>query len=83
MCTGVKNASVDGPCHTPTSRRLKSTLKGTTTGIPYALKKMPAFPIAAPPHIERICYATFNYRAGYNRAAEDHIYAKETVIAAI
>eukprot|EP00873_Tetraselmis_striata_P010697 jgi/Tetstr1/430961/TSEL_020716.t1 len=37
--------------------------------------------IVAPPYIERICYATFNYRAGYTTAK--HIYAKETVIAAI
>eukprot|EP00873_Tetraselmis_striata_P019276 jgi/Tetstr1/439540/TSEL_027969.t1 len=52
----------------------------TQTGIPYPLKKTPKFPIAAPPCTERTCYATFNYRAGY--AAENHIYAKETVIAA-
>eukprot|EP00873_Tetraselmis_striata_P028276 jgi/Tetstr1/448540/TSEL_035800.t1 len=50
------------------------------TGIPYSLKKTPRFPIAAPPCIERMCYATFNYRAGYTAA--NHIYAKETVIAA-
>eukprot|EP00873_Tetraselmis_striata_P035666 jgi/Tetstr1/455930/TSEL_042711.t1 len=37
--------------------------------------------IVAPPYIERICYATFNYRAGYTTAK--YIYAKETVIAAI
>eukprot|EP00873_Tetraselmis_striata_P004803 jgi/Tetstr1/425067/TSEL_015531.t1 len=44
------------------------------------MKKTPRFPIAVPRYIERICYATFNYRAGYS--AENHIYAKETVIAA-
>eukprot|EP00873_Tetraselmis_striata_P018972 jgi/Tetstr1/439236/TSEL_027678.t1 len=27
MGTGVQNASVDGPCHTPTSQGLKSTLQ--------------------------------------------------------
>eukprot|EP00873_Tetraselmis_striata_P006770 jgi/Tetstr1/427034/TSEL_017239.t1 len=27
MGTGVQNAPVDGPCHTPTSRGLESTLK--------------------------------------------------------
>eukprot|EP00873_Tetraselmis_striata_P021802 jgi/Tetstr1/442066/TSEL_030245.t1 len=53
----------------------------TQTGIPYPLKKTPRFSIAAPPYIERICYATFNYRAGYT--AENHIvYAKETVLTA-
>eukprot|EP00873_Tetraselmis_striata_P014641 jgi/Tetstr1/434905/TSEL_023902.t1 len=52
----------------------------THTGIPYPLKKTMRFPIAAPPYIERICYATFNYRAGYT--ADNHIYAKETVGAA-
>eukprot|EP00873_Tetraselmis_striata_P025160 jgi/Tetstr1/445424/TSEL_033206.t1 len=51
----------------------------TQTGIPYPLKKTPRFPIAAPPYIERICYATFDYRAGYTAA--NHIYAKETVMA--
>eukprot|EP00873_Tetraselmis_striata_P041570 jgi/Tetstr1/461834/TSEL_006913.t1 len=50
------------------------------TGIPYLLKKTLRFPIAAPPYIERICYATFNYRAGYTAA--NYIYTKETVIAA-
>eukprot|EP00873_Tetraselmis_striata_P027909 jgi/Tetstr1/448173/TSEL_035464.t1 len=50
------------------------------TGIPYPLKKTSRFPIAAPPYIERICYATFNYRAGYTAA--NHIYATETVLAA-
>eukprot|EP00873_Tetraselmis_striata_P027993 jgi/Tetstr1/448257/TSEL_035544.t2 len=54
--------------------------RDTQTGIPYPLKKTQRFPIAAPPYIERICYATFNYRAGYT--AENHIYAKGTVIAA-
>eukprot|EP00873_Tetraselmis_striata_P016370 jgi/Tetstr1/436634/TSEL_025430.t1 len=49
-------------------------------GIPYPLKKTLRFPIAAPPYIERTCYATFNYRAGYTAA--NHIYAKETVMAA-
>eukprot|EP00873_Tetraselmis_striata_P018033 jgi/Tetstr1/438297/TSEL_026864.t1 len=32
MGTGVQNASVDGPCHTPTSRGLKSTLQVPTFG---------------------------------------------------
>eukprot|EP00873_Tetraselmis_striata_P022851 jgi/Tetstr1/443115/TSEL_031171.t1 len=50
------------------------------TGIPYPLKKTHRFPIAAPPYIERICYTTFNYRAGYT--ADSVVYAKETVIAA-
>eukprot|EP00873_Tetraselmis_striata_P009154 jgi/Tetstr1/429418/TSEL_019328.t1 len=54
--------------------------RDTQTGIPYPLKKTPRFPIAAPPYIERICFATFvNYRASYTTA--NHIYAKETVIA--
>eukprot|EP00873_Tetraselmis_striata_P016890 jgi/Tetstr1/437154/TSEL_025914.t1 len=44
------------------------------------MKKTPRFPIAAPPYIERICYATFNYRDGYK--TENHIYAKETVLTA-
>eukprot|EP00873_Tetraselmis_striata_P043062 jgi/Tetstr1/463326/TSEL_008250.t1 len=35
---------------------------------------------AAPPYIERICYTTFNYRAGYT--ADNHVYAKETIMAA-
>eukprot|EP00873_Tetraselmis_striata_P015764 jgi/Tetstr1/436028/TSEL_024907.t1 len=55
------------------------TIVGRVTGISYPLKKTPRFPIAAPPFIERICYATFNYRAGYTTA--NHIYAKETVMA--
>eukprot|EP00873_Tetraselmis_striata_P003220 jgi/Tetstr1/423484/TSEL_014163.t1 len=38
------------------------------------------FPIAAPPYTERICYTTFNYRAGYT--ADNVVYAKEAVIAA-
>eukprot|EP00873_Tetraselmis_striata_P037235 jgi/Tetstr1/457499/TSEL_044080.t1 len=55
--------------------------RDTRTGVPYPLKKTPRFPIAAPPYIEQICYATFNYRAaGYTTA--NHIYAKETVMAA-
>eukprot|EP00873_Tetraselmis_striata_P027842 jgi/Tetstr1/448106/TSEL_035404.t1 len=32
MGTGVRNASVDGPCHTPTSRVLESALKVPTFG---------------------------------------------------
>eukprot|EP00873_Tetraselmis_striata_P041862 jgi/Tetstr1/462126/TSEL_007194.t1 len=48
------------------------------TGIPYPLKKTPRFRIAAPLYIERIFYATFNYRARYT--ADNHIYAKETVL---
>eukprot|EP00873_Tetraselmis_striata_P016750 jgi/Tetstr1/437014/TSEL_025774.t1 len=97
MGIGVKNASVDGPSHTLTSRGLEFTRKAqnkavlsdvfderwprdTQTGIPYPLKKTPRFPIAAPPYIERICYDTFNYRAGYTTA--NHIYAEEAVIAA-
>eukprot|EP00873_Tetraselmis_striata_P009913 jgi/Tetstr1/430177/TSEL_020008.t1 len=52
----------------------------TQTRIPYPLKKTPRFPIAASPYVERICYATFNYRAGYTTA--NHIYAKETVLPA-
>eukprot|EP00873_Tetraselmis_striata_P029943 jgi/Tetstr1/450207/TSEL_037246.t1 len=96
MGNGVKNASVEGPCHTPTRQGLESTLKAedkavlsavcyecwprdTQTGIPNPLKKTPRFPIAAPPYTERICYATFNFRAGYT--AETHFYDKETVIA--
>eukprot|EP00873_Tetraselmis_striata_P003910 jgi/Tetstr1/424174/TSEL_014780.t1 len=55
--------------------------RDTEAGIPYPLKKTPRFPIAAPPYVERICYATFNYRAGCY-TAENHIYAKETVMAA-
>eukprot|EP00873_Tetraselmis_striata_P019538 jgi/Tetstr1/439802/TSEL_028214.t1 len=52
------------------------SLRGSLT---LSMKKTPGFPIAAPPYIERICYATFNYyRAGYTAA--NHIYAKETVI---
>eukprot|EP00873_Tetraselmis_striata_P006293 jgi/Tetstr1/426557/TSEL_001633.t1 len=54
--------------------------RDTQTGIPYPLKKTPRFCIAAPPYIERICYATFNYRVGYTTA--NHIYAKETVLTA-
>eukprot|EP00873_Tetraselmis_striata_P035223 jgi/Tetstr1/455487/TSEL_042316.t1 len=54
--------------------------RDTQTGIPYPLKKTPRFPIAAPPYIERIAYATFNYRAGYT--ADNHIYAKEAVLTA-
>eukprot|EP00873_Tetraselmis_striata_P043399 jgi/Tetstr1/463663/TSEL_008524.t1 len=49
-------------------------------GIPYPLKKTLRFPVAAPPYIERICYATFNFRAGYT--ADNNVYAKGTVIAA-
>eukprot|EP00873_Tetraselmis_striata_P026250 jgi/Tetstr1/446514/TSEL_034041.t1 len=99
MGTGVKNTSADGPSHTlTTSRGLQSTLKAkdkavlsnvfdecwprdTQTGFPYPQKKTHRFPIAAPPYIERICYASFNYRAGYT--ADNNVYAKETVIAAI
>eukprot|EP00873_Tetraselmis_striata_P021930 jgi/Tetstr1/442194/TSEL_030344.t1 len=54
--------------------------RDTQTGIPYPLKKTSRFSIAAPPYTERICYATFNYRAGYT--AENNRYAKQTVIAA-
>eukprot|EP00873_Tetraselmis_striata_P013629 jgi/Tetstr1/433893/TSEL_023073.t1 len=50
------------------------------TGIPYPLKKTHKFPIVAPPYTERICYTTFNYRAGYT--ADNVVYAKEAVIAA-
>eukprot|EP00873_Tetraselmis_striata_P025835 jgi/Tetstr1/446099/TSEL_033699.t1 len=50
------------------------------TETPDPLKKTPRFHSAAPPYIERICYTTFNYRAGYT--AVNHIYAKETIIAA-
>eukprot|EP00873_Tetraselmis_striata_P044704 jgi/Tetstr1/464968/TSEL_009701.t1 len=50
------------------------------TEIPYPLKKTHRFPIAAPPYTERICYTTFNYRAGYT--ADNVVYAKEAVIAA-
>eukprot|EP00873_Tetraselmis_striata_P039429 jgi/Tetstr1/459693/TSEL_005048.t1 len=32
MGNGVQNASVDGPCHTPTSQGLKSTLQVPTFG---------------------------------------------------
>eukprot|EP00873_Tetraselmis_striata_P036288 jgi/Tetstr1/456552/TSEL_043274.t1 len=44
------------------------------------MKKTPSFPISAPPYIERICCATFKYRAGYTD--ENYCHAKETVIAA-
>eukprot|EP00873_Tetraselmis_striata_P006976 jgi/Tetstr1/427240/TSEL_017427.t1 len=51
------------------------------TGIPYyPLKKTHRFPIAAPPYTERICYTTFNYRAGYT--ADNVVYANAAVIAA-
>eukprot|EP00873_Tetraselmis_striata_P007659 jgi/Tetstr1/427923/TSEL_017998.t1 len=50
------------------------------TGMPYPIKKTHRFPIAAPPYTERICYTTFNYRAGYT--ADNIVYAKEAVIAA-
>eukprot|EP00873_Tetraselmis_striata_P035763 jgi/Tetstr1/456027/TSEL_042803.t1 len=53
--------------------------RDTQKGIPQPLKKTQRFPIAAPPYIERICYATLNYRAGYT--ADNHVYAKETVMA--
>eukprot|EP00873_Tetraselmis_striata_P040879 jgi/Tetstr1/461143/TSEL_006281.t1 len=46
--------------------------RDTQTGIPYTLKKTQRFPIAAPPYIERICYAIFNYRVGYT--ADNHVY---------
>eukprot|EP00873_Tetraselmis_striata_P022390 jgi/Tetstr1/442654/TSEL_030748.t1 len=86
MGTGVKNASVDGPCHAWTRWGLKSTMMkardkavlsavfdecwphDTQTEIPYPLKETSRFPIAAPLYIDRICYATFNYRAGYPAA---------------
>eukprot|EP00873_Tetraselmis_striata_P006634 jgi/Tetstr1/426898/TSEL_017111.t1 len=49
--------------------------------MPYTLKKTPRFSIATPPpYTERICYATFNFRA--NSTTENHCYATETVIAA-
>eukprot|EP00873_Tetraselmis_striata_P026718 jgi/Tetstr1/446982/TSEL_034440.t1 len=54
--------------------------RDTQTGTPYPVKKTTMLPIAAPPYIERICNATFNYRAGYT--ADNHIYAKETVLTA-
>eukprot|EP00873_Tetraselmis_striata_P007404 jgi/Tetstr1/427668/TSEL_017793.t1 len=55
--------------------------RDTQTGIPYDLmKKTPRFLIAASPYIERICYAIFNYRAGYTAA--NHIFTKEIVMAA-
>eukprot|EP00873_Tetraselmis_striata_P002645 jgi/Tetstr1/422909/TSEL_013690.t1 len=60
-------------------KALLSAVFDTETGIPYPVKT-PRFPIAAPPYTERIRYATFNFRAGYT--AENHCYAKETVIAA-
>eukprot|EP00873_Tetraselmis_striata_P005080 jgi/Tetstr1/425344/TSEL_015793.t1 len=71
-CAEPKQYDAAGKKHMPEA--------GFQTGIPYPLKKTPRFPIAAPPYIERICYATFNYRAGYT--ADKHIYAKETVLTA-
>eukprot|EP00873_Tetraselmis_striata_P019363 jgi/Tetstr1/439627/TSEL_028049.t1 len=54
--------------------------RDTQTGTPYPPKKTHRFHIAAPPYIERTCYTTFNYRTGYT--ADNHVYAKETVMAA-
>eukprot|EP00873_Tetraselmis_striata_P009175 jgi/Tetstr1/429439/TSEL_019349.t1 len=71
MSTCVKNASVDVPSIPCCQYDPKSTLSRSTT-----LR----FPIAAPPYIERICYATSNYRARY--PADNHIYAHETVLTA-
>eukprot|EP00873_Tetraselmis_striata_P039351 jgi/Tetstr1/459615/TSEL_004978.t1 len=80
MGTGVKNASVDAEDKAVLSAAFDECLpRDTRTGIPYPLKKTPRFSIAAPLLTERICYATFNFRAGYT-IAENDCYAiiKET-----
>eukprot|EP00873_Tetraselmis_striata_P025826 jgi/Tetstr1/446090/TSEL_033691.t2 len=55
--------------------------EGVSDGDPLLFEEDVEVSIAAPPYVERICYATFNYRAGCT--AENHIYAKDTVVAAL
>eukprot|EP00873_Tetraselmis_striata_P019361 jgi/Tetstr1/439625/TSEL_028047.t1 len=55
--------------------------RDTQPGIPYPLKKMQRFHMAAPRTSSGyVTYTTFNYRAGYT--ADNHVYTKETVMAA-
>eukprot|EP00873_Tetraselmis_striata_P039208 jgi/Tetstr1/459472/TSEL_004839.t1 len=70
MGNGVRNASVDGPSHTLKTRGLESTLK----------EDAEVSHRRAPVHRADLLRYAFNYRAGYT--AENHFYAKETVIAA-
>eukprot|EP00873_Tetraselmis_striata_P017301 jgi/Tetstr1/437565/TSEL_026237.t1 len=79
--TGVKNAPVDAEDKVVLLDVFDGCLAARhSDGDPLPSEEDAEVSHRRAPYIERICYTTFNYRAGYT--ADNHVYAKETVMAA-